>query len=189
MFHRVLDMPLDYLGCFSVILRGIHESVDIYQTHYSIHSKLLWSHTWNCNIQANERLTKFKAKWSPIQFYVFNLSLIFFIPMSQTVSVINRSAACYFLHTPNWCFVCASNGEDYQGHSKLSVKSPRYIKCCSSSSPRPVKSPSNSIRYDCQKICSWSRKPKIILKIRKRSHFSTWPASVLFTKQAYYLFC
>ena len=33
-------------------------------------------------------------------------------------------------------------------------KSLGYIKCYSSSSPRPVKSPSNSIRYNCHKI-SW----------------------------------
>ena len=37
------------------------------------------------------------------------------------------------------------------------VKSLGYIKHYSSSSPRPVKSHSNSIRYNCQKICSWSR--------------------------------
>ena len=35
------------------------------------------------------------------------------------------------------------------------VKSLRYIKCYSSSTPRPVKSPSNSIRYNCENICSW----------------------------------
>ena len=34
------------------------------------------------------------------------------------------------------------------------VKSLGYIKCCSSSSPRLVKSPSKSIRYNCQKIVS-----------------------------------
>ena len=34
------------------------------------------------------------------------------------------------------------------------LKGPVYIKRYSSSSPRPVKSPSDSIRYSCQKICS-----------------------------------
>ena len=29
-------------------------------------------------------------------------------------------------------------------------------------SPRPMKSPNNSTRYICQKICSWSRRPKTI---------------------------
>ena len=34
-------MPLDYLSCFSVVLRGVHWKVDICQTdYYSIHSKL-----------------------------------------------------------------------------------------------------------------------------------------------------
>ena len=40
------------------------------------------------------------------------------------------------------------------------VKSLGYIKCDSSSSSRPVKTPSNFIRYNCHKICSWSRRPK-----------------------------
>ena len=55
-----------------------------------------------------------------------------------------------------------------------SVKSFGYIKCYSSSSPRPVKSPTNSIWHNCQKIYSWLRKPKTILEIRKRPHFSRW---------------
>ena len=41
---------------------------------------------------------------------------------------------------------------------KTSIPSPveslEYIKCYSSSSPRPIKNPSNSIIYNCQKICS-----------------------------------
>ena len=51
------------------------------------------------------------------------------------------------------------------------VESLRYIKCHSSSSPRPTESPSNFIRYSCQKICSWSRRPKTILEIRKKTTF------------------
>ena len=47
------------------------------------------------------------------------------------------------------------------------VKSLEYIKCYSLSSPRIVKSPSNSIRYNCQKISSWSRRPKTKLEIKK----------------------
>ena len=52
------------------------------------------------------------------------------------------------------------------------AKSLGYIECYSWSSPRNVKSPSNSIRYHCQKICSWSRRPKTTLEIRKKSHSS-----------------
>ena len=51
------------------------------------------------------------------------------------------------------------------------VKSLGYIKCHSSSSLRPVKSPSNSIRYNREKIWSWSRRTKTILKIRKKATF------------------
>ena len=52
-----------------------------------------------------------------------------------------------------------------------SVESPEYIKCYSSSSTRPVKNLSNSERYDCQKFCSWSGRPKTILTIRKKVTF------------------
>ena len=38
------------------------------------------------------------------------------------------------------------------------AKSHGYIKCHS-----------NSFRYNCEKICSWSRKPKTILEIRKKA--------------------
>ena len=40
MLDRILNMPLDYLTYFAVVLRGIHGKVDICQTDYSIHSKL-----------------------------------------------------------------------------------------------------------------------------------------------------
>ena len=52
-----------------------------------------------------------------------------------------------------------------------SVENLGYMKCDSLSSPRPVKSPSNSIRHNCQKICNWSRRSKIILEIRKKAIF------------------
>ena len=52
-----------------------------------------------------------------------------------------------------------------------SVESPEKIKCYSSSSFRPVKSPSNSIRRNCQKIFSRSRRSKTILAIRKKATF------------------
>ena len=40
MFDRVLNMPLDYLIGFVVVLRRIHKKVGICQTDYSIHPKL-----------------------------------------------------------------------------------------------------------------------------------------------------
>ena len=39
MFDKVLDMPLDQLNCFAMVLRGVHGKVDIYHTDYSNHSK------------------------------------------------------------------------------------------------------------------------------------------------------
>ena len=61
------------------------------------------------------------------------------------------------------------------------VKSIGPIKWHSSSSPRTVKNPSNSIRCNCEKICSWLRRPKIILNIRKRTYFSRWSTILLLT--------
>ena len=49
--------------------------------------------------QAKERLTKVEEKYSTVKFDVFVLPFIFFIPMSQVISVINISGACHFLHT------------------------------------------------------------------------------------------
>ena len=64
-------------------------------------------------------------------------------------------------------------------HTKPCQK-PWLIKGYSSSSPRPVKSRGNSIRYNCQKLCSWLRRPKTILEIRKKSTFSWWSTILLF---------
>ena len=58
------------------------------------------------------------------------------------------------------------------------VESLGYIKGNSSSSPRPIKTPSNSIRYNCYKICYWSRRGKTIPKMRIRPHFSRCSTSL-----------
>ena len=52
------------------------------------------------------------------------------------------------------------------------VKSLGYFKCYNSSSPRTVKSPINSIWYNCLKICSSENK--------KRPHFSRWSTIIFF---------
>ena len=106
MLDRVLNMPLHYLSCCAVVLRGIHGKLDICQIDYNIHSRLkifLYSEVrhGNTTFQDNEGFTKFKETWSTIKFDVFVLSLISFLPMSQTISVISRSGVCYFLHTSN----------------------------------------------------------------------------------------
>ena len=51
------------------------------------------------------------------------------------------------------------------------VKNLEHIKCYSLSSPRSVKSPSNSIGYSYQKIGSWLNRPKTTLEIRKKTTF------------------
>ena len=40
MFDRVLNMPVDYLSSFVLVIRGIHVKVVVCQTDYSIHFKL-----------------------------------------------------------------------------------------------------------------------------------------------------
>ena len=40
MFGRVLNMLLNCLSCFAMVLRGIHRKFDIWQTDYGINSKL-----------------------------------------------------------------------------------------------------------------------------------------------------
>ena len=44
-----------------------------------------------------------------------------------------------------------------------------------------LKAISNSITYNSQKICSCSRRPKTILEITKKPHFSKWSTILLFT--------
>ena len=46
-----------------------------------------------------------------------------------------------------------------------------YIKCHSLSSPKYINSPSNSFRYNCHKMWSWSERGETILKIRREATF------------------
>ena len=54
------------------------------------------------------------------------------------------------------------------------VKSLGYIKCHSLSTPRPVKIPTNSIRNNCEKISSWSRRPTCLNFTLKSEGLSVW---------------
>ena len=62
-----------------------------------------------------------------------------------------------------------------------SVKGLGYIKGYSSGSLRSIKSPSNPIRYNYQKICSRWRSPKTILEIKTQ-----WPHFSRCDQQAYH---
>ena len=61
------------------------------------------------------------------------------------------------------------------------VKNLGYTNCYSLSSPRTVKKRKNFIRYNCKKICSWSKDLKPYCKSEKRPRFSTWSTTLLFT--------
>ena len=65
----------------------------------------------------------------------------------------------------------------------ITVKNLGYIKYYSSSSPRPVKFLSNSIRCNCQNIWSWSRRTKTILEIRKATFFRIFLETLLTTER------
>ena len=61
------------------------------------------------------------------------------------------------------------------------VKSLRYIKCYSSSSPRPVKSPSISKGTDVRRSVGDREDLKLYWKSEKRPHFYRWSTILLFT--------
>ena len=74
---------------------------------------------------------------------------------------------------------CVCEGDQ---HSKPFQKPHRgYIKYYSFSSSRAMKSPSNSVSCNCQKICSWLRRPETVVEFRKRHHSSRRLATLLFT--------
>ena len=94
MFDRVLILTLDYFICFAVVLRGIHGKIDICQTY--IRSKLrIFPYSEFTHGSATFKL---KKKWSIIDFDVSVLCFIFFIPLFQTISVINKNGTYYLLH-------------------------------------------------------------------------------------------
>ena len=93
-------MPLDYLGWFAVVLRGMHGKVDICQTDYSIHSKLR-TFFYSKIIHGSTTFKvmkgkKVKEKWSTIKFDHFVFSYIFLVPVSQTITVIKKWHRLYF---------------------------------------------------------------------------------------------
>ena len=65
------------------------------------------------------------------------------------------------------------------------VESPGYMKCHSLSSPRPVKSHSNSIRYQCQRSAVDREDLKWCWESEKRPHFSRWSTILLFTSSEF----
>ena len=104
MMDMVLNMPLDYLSCFAVVLRGIHGKFETCQTDYSIHSKLIifpYSEVIHGSTTFKPTKGQQRLKKNDQLFDIFVLSFIFFVPMSQTISVINRNGACYFLQASN----------------------------------------------------------------------------------------
>ena len=82
---------MGYTGIFNIYPKLIVFTPNL---QFSPYSKVIY--TWQYKIQANERSTKINKKWLTIQCDVSDLSFIFFIPTSQTISVINRSDACHF---------------------------------------------------------------------------------------------
>ena len=99
MFARGLNMPLDYLSSFAVVLRGIHWKIGICQTDYNIHSKLrIFPYSeviHGSTTKGKQRLKKNDQLINLMLFPFFIFLCSMFQTMSQT-SVINRSGTCYF---------------------------------------------------------------------------------------------
>ena len=82
MFLRLLHMPLDYLSCFAVVLRGTHRKYDICKTHCGIHTKLnIFSYS-----EVKHGNITFKLKKGQL----LNLIIFFFFFLLQAVSAIKR---------------------------------------------------------------------------------------------------
>lgn len=63
---------------------------------------------------------------------------------------------------------------------KINKPFPTPVKCLSnnsSSSSTPIKSPGDSTKCSCQKICNWTRRPETILEIRKKKQQISWLVS------------
>ena len=79
MFDRFLNnIPLDYLSCFAVVLRGIHGKVDICLTDYNIYSKLrIFPYSEAINGSITFKLTKVLQRLKKND-QLLNLMLLFF---------------------------------------------------------------------------------------------------------------
>ena len=88
-------MPLDYLSCFAMVLEGYTKRW--YIPKY-IRSKLR-SFPYS---KVTHGSTTFKLKKRQFNYWIW--CFVFFIPLSHTISVINRDGTCYFLHaSKQWC--------------------------------------------------------------------------------------
>ena len=114
------------------------------------------------------------------------LNLIFsHILHSQTYPSVAKARTHEYLYSlyrspTAFSSACHDHTSSYYHHPKFFLYYP-LIKCYSSSSPGSVEIPSNSIRFNFQKVCSWSRKPKTTLEIRKNATFLYVINSLLFT--------
>ena len=76
-------MPLDYLSCFAVVLRGIHVKVDIRQIFYSIHSKLrIFPYSEVTNRSTTFMLMKGQQRLKNTD-QLLNLMFLFFLSFSS----------------------------------------------------------------------------------------------------------
>ena len=101
--HSMLDVwqGFDYASGLLKLLchgfRGIHGKTDTCQAYIS--SKLR-TFSYSEVTHGSTTFKLMKRQWT-IGFDVFALCFIFFISLSQTISVINGNGTCYFLHGSN----------------------------------------------------------------------------------------
>ena len=85
MIDRVLNMPLDYLRCFTVVLREIPGSTDIYQTGYIQHSLQIFPYSEVMYRSTTFKLIKDKQRLKQDN-HQFNLMFLFFHFLHSNVS-------------------------------------------------------------------------------------------------------
>ena len=83
MFDRVLNMPLDYLSYFAMVLKRIHGKVDISQTDYSIHSKLIFPYSEIIHGSTTLKLMKGQQQRLKNNHQPLNLMFLFFLSFSS----------------------------------------------------------------------------------------------------------
>ena len=86
------------ISCFAVVLRSFSQDCLIYA---KLIIEFIPDLEFSPYLEVIHGIVTFKLKMITIQLEVFDLSFIFFIAMSQTISFTNRSGACYFLHASN----------------------------------------------------------------------------------------
>ena len=123
MFHRVLNMPLDYRSCFAMALREIHENVDMVNwLSYSLQIRIFPLILNSCSKVQHSSKQKVN-KSQRVLIWCF-CSFIFFIPMPQAITKVVH-AIFYMQQTSGACAgICTCN----RMHQMDKLADPAHLK-------------------------------------------------------------